>query len=87
VGCDKRKISTCSSTIIGSRGLIQSDFSQVWLNGRLDITLPIRINGRSLVKKVICDAFAVAHDEMKTKDLQMDDVRIYRQWLVSVEER
>jgi hypothetical protein len=57
------------------------------LNGKLDITLPIRKNRRSLVKKVICDTFAVAHDEMKTKDLQMDDVRIYRQWLVSFKER
>jgi hypothetical protein len=45
-------------------------------NGKLDVTLPVGIYGRSLVKKVICNTFAVAHDEMKTKDLQMDDVGI-----------
>ena len=48
------------------------------------MTLPIRIDGRPLIKEIIRNAFAVAHDEMETKDLQMDDVRIYR-WLVSVE--
>ena len=40
-------------------------------------TLPVRINGRSLVKKIVCNAFAVAHDEMEAKDLQMDEVRAY----------
>ena len=48
------------------------------------MTLPIRIYGRPLIKEVIRNAFGVAHDEVETKDLQMDEVRTYAQWLVSV---
>ena len=38
------------------------------------MTLPIRIDGRPLIKEVIRNAFGVTHNEMETKDLQMDDV-------------
>jgi hypothetical protein len=51
-------------------------------NGRLDVASPIGIYGRALVEKVIRNTFAVAHNEMKTEDLQMDDVGIYSQLLV-----
>jgi len=48
------------------------------------MTLPIRVYGRPLIKEVIRNAFGVAHDEVETKDLQMDEVGTYAQWLVSV---
>ena len=59
---------THSSTIIGKRGLIQRLVRHIF-HRIPDGVLPIRIDGRPLVKKVICDAFAVAYDEMEAEHL------------------
>ena len=42
-----------------------------------DGALPIRIDGRPLVKKVICNAFTVAYNEMEPEYLQVDDIRVW----------
>ena len=45
----------------------------------MGFVLPIRIDGRPFIQKVVYNAFAVAYDEVECEHLQVDNIRIWMQ--------